>query len=97
MHSGFRGTSQIVPADVAKLRDVLGPCGTGEDESSRTWNDCISSVRVFPGWAATLYGDSEFKGAALEVIEDVPDLGALRGSCDGSYDDCISSIRVYRK
>jgi hypothetical protein len=97
MHSGFRGTSQIVPSDTAKLRDVQGPCGTDEDESSRTWNDCISSVRVFPGWAATLYGDSDFRGATLEVTEDIVNLGALRGSCDGSYDDCISSIRVYRR
>ena len=97
MHAGFRGTSQIVDGDVDKLTDVQGPCGGGEDESSRTWNDCVSSVRVFPGWGATLYGDSNFRGAALEVTGDIADLGAIRGSCDGSYDDCISSIRVFRR
>jgi hypothetical protein len=96
MHSGFRGTSQQLAADANDLTKVQGPCGSDESESSRTWNDCISSVRVLPGWAATLYGDKNFHGAALEITEDVPDLAVRLGSCNGSYDDCISSIRVYR-
>jgi hypothetical protein len=33
----------------------------------------------------------------LVVTEDIPDLKALTGDCSGSYDDCISSIRVLRK
>lgn len=97
MHSGFRGTSQQLGTDVSDLGKVQGPCGGDESESSRTWNDCISSVRVLPGWGATLYGDKNFRGAALEIAEDVADLGARVGSCSGSYDDCISSIRVYRR
>lgn len=97
MHSGFRGTSQQLAIDVSDLGKAQGPCGSDENESSRTWNDCISSVRVLPGWGATLYGDSNFRGATLEVTEDVADLAARTGSCSGSYDDCISSIRVYRR
>lgn len=97
MHSGFRGTSQQVAANVSNLGDVQGPCGDSESESSRTWNDCISSVRVLPGWGATLYGDRDFRGAVLELTEDASDLSARPGSCSGSYDDCISSIRVYRR
>ena len=97
MHAGFRGTSQIVDTDVDKLTDVQGPCGGDESEESRTWNDCISSVRVFPGWGATLYGDSNFRGARLEVTGDIADLGAVRGSCDDSYDDSCSSTRVFRR
>ncbi len=97
MHAGFRGTSQQLAMDVSDLGKVQGPCGGDESESSRTWNDCISSVRVLPGWGATLYGDKNFRGAALEITEDAADLGARVGSCSGSYDDCISSIRVYRR
>jgi hypothetical protein len=44
-----------------------------------------------------LYGDRNFNGATLEILEDVTDLKAVSGSCSGSYNDCISSIRVYRR
>ena len=97
MHSGFRGTSQHIAADLADLTRVQGPCGTTESESDRTWNDCISSVRVLPGWTATLYGDKDFRGASVELTEDMADLSARAGSCSGSYDDCVSSIRVRRR
>lgn len=96
IHSGFRGTSQQIAADVADLEKVEGPCGASE-EGSGTWNDCISSVRVLPGWGATLYGDHDFRGATIELTEDMPDLSLRSGSCSGSYNDCISSIRVYRR
>jgi hypothetical protein len=94
MHAGFAGVSQQISADVGDLDKVQGPCGTGDSEESRTWNDCVSSVRVMPGWRATLYGDRNFRGATIDITEDVADLGALRGECSGSLNDCISSIRV---
>jgi hypothetical protein len=96
IHAEFRGSSQQIAVDVSDLDDVEGPCGEGEGQSSRTWNDCISSVRVLPGWRATLYGDDGYRGAAIEITQDVADLAALRGSCSGSLNDCISSIRVSR-
>jgi hypothetical protein len=46
---------------------------------------------------ATLYGDRNFRGATLQIVEDVRDVDALSGPCSGSYNDCISSIRVYRR
>jgi hypothetical protein len=52
---------------------------------------------VLPGYSARLYGDKNFRGALLEVTEDVPDLRALRGDCSGSFDDCVSSIRVLKR
>jgi hypothetical protein len=97
IHSGFAGTSQAVSRDVSNLSDVEGPCAEGDDASTLTWNDCISSVRVLPGWGATLYGDRNYRGATLEIVEDVLDLKAIGGPCSGSYNDCISSIRVYRR
>jgi hypothetical protein len=95
MHSGFRGTSQQVGADVADLTKIQGPCAA-DDSGSGSWNDCISSIRVLPGWSARLYGDRDYRGAMLEVTADTADLHAIRGDCSGSYDDCISSIRVVK-
>lgn len=94
MHAGFTGVSQQIGADVGDLHEVQGPCGASDSEESRTWNDCVSSVRVLPGWRATLYGDRNFRGATINITEDIRDLGALRGDCSGSFNDCISSIRV---
>lgn len=97
MHSGFRGTSQQVGADVTDLTRVEGPCNVSEDNTTGSWNDCISSLRVLPGYRARLYGDKNFRGAVLDVTEDVSDLKALKGDCSGSFDDCVSSIRVLKR
>ena len=97
MHSGFRGTSQQVGADVTDLTRIEGPCNIGEEGGTGSWNDCISSIRVLPGYYARLYGDRNFRGAVLEVTEDVLDLKALHGDCSGSFDDCVSSIRVFKR
>jgi hypothetical protein len=96
LHSGFRGTSQQVGIDVADLGKVEGPCQVDENGGGGSWNDCISSTRVLPGWRARIYGDKNFRGAVLDVTQDISDLEAVRGDCSGSYNDCISSIRVTR-
>lgn len=96
IHSGFRGTSQQVGIDVPDLSKVEGPCQLDENGGGGSWNDCISSIRILPGWRARLYGDKNFRGAVLDVTEDVPDLEAIRGDCSGSYNDCVSSIRVIK-
>jgi len=96
VHANFVGSSQQIATDVPDLSAVEGPCGGG-DESSPTWNDCVSSIRVLPGWGATLYGDKRFKGATLTVTADVPDLKAVTGECSRSFNDCLSSIKVYRR
>jgi hypothetical protein len=96
VHSGFRGTSQQVGIDVPDLGKVEGPCQIDENGGGGSWNDCISSIRVLPGWTARIYGDKNFRGAVLDVTTDVPDLEAIRGDCSGNYNDCVSSIRVIR-
>jgi hypothetical protein len=96
-HAGYRGTSQQVGGDVADLTRVEGPCNVGEEGGAGSWNDCISSIRLLPGYYARLYGDKNFRGAVLEVTQDTADLSAIRGDCSGSYDDCVSSIRVLKR
>jgi hypothetical protein len=95
IHSGFRGPSQQVGADVPDLTRAEGPCAPDEGGKG-SWNDCISSIRVLPGWSARIYGDKDFRGSVLDVTGDVADLSAIRGECSGSYDDCVSSIRVVK-
>ena len=95
LHSGYRGVSQQIGGDVEDLGDVEGPCGASEGGVG-TWNDCISSIRVLPGWSARIYGDKNYRGAVLDVNADIPDLKAVHGSCSDSYNDCISSIRVFK-
>lgn len=97
MHSGFRGTSQQVGADVTDLTKVEGPCNITDENSTGSWNDCISSIRLQPGYYARIYGDKNFRGAVLEITGDVSDLGAIKGDCSGSFDDCVSSIRVLKR
>ena len=98
IHADFVGSSQQVDADVADFGDVEGPCVTSsEDSATATWDDCISSIRVLPGWRATLYRDKNFKGASIDVIEDLHDLKQVSGPCSGSFNDCASSIRVSRR
>jgi hypothetical protein len=95
LNSGYRGISQQVGADVDDLGKIEGPCSASEGGTGN-WNDCISSIRVLPGWRARLYGDKNYRGAVLEVTADVPDLSRVQGSCSDNYNDCISSIRVIK-
>ena len=97
--NNYRGKSALITHDLADLKDFKGPCftpgdspGTGESN----WNDCVSSVRVAPGWKATLFGDDDYRGSQLEVTADVPDLKFVPGRCGSGMDDCVTSIRVSR-
>lgn len=104
-HANFGGGSALLTSDVRDLKDYNGPCEwsvtttTGDGGSWTTtgsnWNDCISSIRVAPGWRATVYRDDDFHGDSLELTADAPNLQLVPGDCphDG-FNDCITSIRV---
>jgi hypothetical protein len=98
-HANFLGNSAHLTADIADLRDFRGPCFEGDDASSRDWNDCVSSVRVAPGWRATLYRGANYGDDSLEITEDVANLQLVRQhDCDrGGLNDCVSSVRVRRQ
>lgn len=95
-HANYLGNSAHLTADIPDLRDFRGPCLHGEDASSRDWNDCVSSVRVAPGWRAILYRDPDYDDDALEITEDVSNLQLVREhDCShGGLNDCVSSVRV---
>lgn len=96
-HANFLGNSAHLTGDLPDLRDFRGPCLHSDgDSSSRDWNDCVSSVRVAPGWRATLYRDSNYHDDALEITADVANLQLVREhDCDQrGLNDCVSSVRV---
>jgi hypothetical protein len=98
-HANFLGNSAHLTGDISDLRDFRGPCIKGDDASSRDWNDCVSSVRVAPGWRATLYRDPNFSDDALEITEDVANLQLVpRFDCgQNGLNDCVSSVRVRQR
>jgi hypothetical protein len=96
LHADYAGPSQAINHDVGDLEKVEGPCTHGAEGEEPTWNDCMSSVRVEPGWSVTLYRDDDFKGRSVTLTADTPNLRELPGPCDGSFNDCVSSIRVTR-
>ena len=99
-HANYLGNSAHITADVPDLRDFKGPCiHEGDDGVRRDWNDCISSVRVAPGWRATLHRDPNYRDDSLDTAQDVPNLQLVRQhDCpkDG-LNDCVSSVRVRRQ
>jgi hypothetical protein len=103
-HANFQGESAHITGDTSDLRDFKGPC---EHESSDSqggssvtydWNDCISSVRVAPGWRATLYRGTGYRDDSLEITADVANLQLVAHDCEhDGLNDCVSSIRVSRR
>jgi hypothetical protein len=97
IHADFAGSSQAIDVDVRDLTRAQGPCSRGEEGEVPSWRECVSSVRVFPGWSATLYRDEDFNGRSVTVTSDTPNLRNLPGPCDGSFNDCVRSIHVARQ
>jgi len=97
MHADFVGPAQALNVDVPDLGNVEGSCSSGAEGEVPSWSDCISSVKVLPGWTATLYRDPKFKGASVTVTSDTPNLRQLSGPCDHTFNDCVSSIKVARQ
>lgn len=100
-HANFLGESGHITRDIPDLGDFRGPCMhtettyDGFTETFDDWDDCISSVRVAPGWGATLYRDTRYRGRSIEITADVPNLQLVPGNCPkGGFNDCVSSVRV---
>jgi hypothetical protein len=102
-HADFRGASAHVTEDISDLREFKGPCveassDGGVSSTTNVWNDCISSVRVAPGWTATLYRDTGYRDDSITITEDVSNLQLANHDCPSrGLNDCVSSIRVRRQ
>jgi hypothetical protein len=94
----FGGNVLALGGDLGDLDGVRGPCrGFFDSEAESHWDDCISSLRPFPGWEAVLFEHDRFEGRSLTVTGEMRDLRLVSGPCDGSWDDCASSIQVRRR
>src|SRR5262245_47139979 len=104
-HANYLGPSAHITSNIDNLQKFKGPCtqtsdnGDGTSSTVESWEDCISSIRVAPGWRATLYEDRDFKGWAADIGEEnVANYQLVRGPCSkDTFNDCASSIRVFRK
>lgn len=72
--------------------------GTKEEVSDLgrriSWNDRISSVRVFGAARVTVYRDINFRGDRVTIDRDTPDLRRLRMAGSLSWNNQISSLDV---
>jgi hypothetical protein len=99
-HANFLGRSAHLTSDVRDLEDFEGPCEHTTTDATGTstisdWNDCVSSIRVAPGWRVEAYRDDNFRGQSISAGADVPNLQLVAGTCDHEgLNDCITSVRV---
>ena len=59
-----------------------------------SWNDHISSIRVFGPTRVTLYRDINFRGDRVTVDRDIPDLRRLRMTGSMNWDNQVSSLDI---
>lgn len=98
-HPNFGGSSHTTQVDIFDFDDINGPCNettTDFGTFGGDFDNCISSIRVTPGWEATLYEHDEYEGDTLTITESIRDLDDVEGPCGDDWDDCISSVRVRR-
>ena len=101
--ANFQGFSEQFISDRKEIRVLESgsdECGitTDFDDWYYGWDDCISAVRVMPGWSATLYEHPDFKGRSLELLADAPNLQLMMGPCRrNDWNDCTSSIRIRKR
>ena len=94
----YRGERVTLGGDVADLSKLRGPCSENEDSNPPSaCDDCVSSLRVPDGWAAIVFRDRNFSGASATYTADVPDLDLVPGPCRPGFNDCVSSIKVFRQ
>ncbi len=61
------------------------------------WNDRVSSIHVPSGRTVVLYEHADFDGETLTITGDDADLRQHAGpGPDGTWNDVVSSVRVYR-
>jgi hypothetical protein len=89
----FKRAFIVLTADVPDVDDLEDGCPVGW-ANTLNWDHCVSSIRVAPGWTATIYEHRRYGGASLTIKSDVEDLDDLGGPCGDDWDDCISSLRV---
>ena len=99
-HPDYGGASYMLTQDEENLDSERGPClATNNPAAGDSWDECVLSIRITEGWQAVVFEDVDYGGQSRTFTTDVAN---LRGeteapdSCDGGWNDCISSLRVSR-
>lgn len=97
-HPDYRGASYMLTRDEENLDSERGPCIATDDPTARSWDECVSSIAITDGWQAEVFEHPEYRGLSRTFTADVANLRAetedAPDSCDGGWNDCISSLRV---
>lgn len=106
----YEGPRRTFLHDVTDFKLVYDDPQPDEDECAdkifgqEAWTDCISSIRVAPGWQVIVFVDDTFRGDSLIVTSDIPDLEQIprpapehRPELSLTWDETISSMRVMRR
>jgi hypothetical protein len=95
-HANFQGNSALLTESQTNLANFNGPCAHDDgDATSHDWNDCVSSVKVAPGWRAVIYRDDDYDGESVQLTADAPNLQLVPGGCSHEgLNDCVTSIKV---
>jgi hypothetical protein len=83
-HAGFKGSRIFVKAG-HNIKDLkkLG------------WNDKISSIELVDNARIRIYEHKNYQGASLTIKDDIFDLAELSAEIRGTWNDRISSIKVF--
>ena len=81
----FAGDSALLTGDLGDLGDFSGPCPSSDVTGGGRpdWNDCISSLKVAPGWRVTVYRDANFSSDSFDATSDVPNLALVSAPVAG--------------
>lgn len=96
--SDYRGASYMLTYDEENLDTERGPCEATDDrDDGRSWDKCVSSIRIEEGWQAVVFERDDYGGRSRTFTASVANLRDETGgpdSCEGHWDDCISSLQV---
>ena len=71
-HPNFGGGARTFDGSFSDLDFIEGPCGSVDFADEGDWENCASSVRVSPGWEATLYeGNDANAHSAAGILKSV--------------------------
>lgn len=90
--------STVAVFDLANFADGASACLVVGDypnnETMGIGNDKIASIKIYPGYKATVYVSDNYGAPSLEVTTDLKNLDNVASGFVAKWDDKISSIKV---
>lgn len=89
----FKGEKLLLTQSVSNLESIAGPCKPWPWASS-TWNDCVSSIEVYPedSGLVRVYVAANYGGGELQVCTQLPDLRNEKAPCEVYSSEWYSEV-----